>query len=512
MKKKKGSVLILTLLVMALLLILATSLYSMSISNYKIQIVSDNVNNVNMMTESGVEIALAQVKKVTTANSLVDVMGLKSEDGSITCNVRFYKGLAYDTLTKSYIVALGKVTIESTASNTTSSRTNRVLLIEPLPAVVGILPTDNLFFINGTVLDGNFNCGSANGSVYVNGNFYMSSGSSIQGKLISKGNITLTGGSSSTNGIVCFGNVNLDGGGIINGNSLVKGDLSFGGGTKINGNVQSDGNLIMPQGNIQNNATIGGSATFSGGAPKIGGKLYYKNTATSSWGTVADFVPSGAVKIETYTPLDLSSYTSPTLPIIAVPTIAQNPQLYNSMSLNKIDNQNYSINSSGSLSSGLFNSLAYGSTIAIDTSSNDVSLLVNDFNFNPGNGLDFEVTGPHNLYLYLKGNSSYTVSSNQFIGMKNHSAISQIYIIGDGNQSVTISNCELNAHIYIPNGSFSASGGAPSTYMFQGSCVTKSVNIQSNISVNYSKPNIIGTPLNTGQSGSSKWVVDKWYN
>ena len=53
---------------------------------------------------------------------------------------------------------------------------------------------------------------------------------------------------------------------------------------KINGNVQSDGNLIMPQGNIQNNATIGGNATFDGGANKIGGKLYYQGTATSNNG------------------------------------------------------------------------------------------------------------------------------------------------------------------------------------------------------------------------------------
>ena len=149
--------------------------------------------------------------------------------------------------------------------------------------------------------------------------------------------------------------------------------------------------------------------------------------------------------------------------------------------------------------------------LLLSTSSNDVSLLVNNLNFDPENGIHFEVTGPHKLYLYLEGTSaSFTVGSNQFIGMKDHSATSQIYIIGDGNQKVTISNCELDAYIYIPSGSFSASGGAPSTYMFQGSCVTKSVSIQSNISVNYVNQTIIGTPLQVLNSGQSSWVVGKW--
>lgn len=520
MKKKKGSVLILTLVVVTLLMVLATSLFSVSVSTYKTKVVSDNINKLNIMSESGVEAALSQVKKAVSSSSLVDIMGLKSEDGTIICDVKFYKGLTYNTSTKSYIVALGTDTIESKASNITSSssRTIRVAVtdgsVTPVTPVTpgvpgttsGMIPTDNLFFINGAVANGNFNCAVANGAVYVNGNFYMSSGSSIKGKLIATGNITLTGGSSSTNGIVSFGNVNLDGGGIINGDSLAKGDLSFGGGTKINGNVQSDGNLIMPQGNIQNSATIGGSATFSGGAPKIGGKLYYKETATSAWGTVADFVPSGAIKTTTYTHIDLSSYACPTLPVIAVPTITENPQLYSNVILN-----NNKISNSGSLSSSLFNSVNYGATITIDTSSNDVSLLVNNFTFDPENGLDFEVTGPHNLYIYLKGASDFKVGSNQFIGMKNHNATSQIYIIGDGNQNVALNNCELDGYIYVPSGSFSASGGAPSTYMFQGSCITKSVNIQSNISVNYVKPNITGTPLAVLGGGAS-WSLDKWYN
>lgn len=530
MKKKRGAVLILTLLVMLLLLALGAAVYSTASINYKTQIISDNIEKLNVMTESGMEVALAQIKKVKSSDGFVDIMALKSEDNSITCNVKFYKNLMYVTETGSYISAVGKHTIESTASNNINSRTLRVLITEGTKAPGDgsdgrstAIPTNYLFFVNGAVANGNFNCALANGGVYVNGNFHTSSGSSIKGKLISTGNMKLEGGNSSANGVISFGNLSLDGGGVISGDTLVKGNISFGGGTKVNGNVQSDSNLIMPQGNIANNATIGGNAIFSGGGSKIAGKLYYKGTATSTWGTVADFVRLGAVKTTSYTPIDLSNYSIPKLPVIAVPTIFQSPWLYIPVST-----KNNKINSSGSLYLGMFNLVSYGSTITIDTSSSDISLLVNSFNFNPGRGLNFEVTGPNNLYIYLKGIlADFTVTSNQFIGMKNRSSASQIYIIGEGNQSVNISNCELNANIYLPNGSFSASGGALSTYIFQGSCVSKSVNIQNNISANYVKPNIIGTPLeilNNGNSdsdsdsgtdtgsGSSNWILDKWYD
>ena len=92
---------------------------------YKIEVANDNINRLNMMSESGVEAALAQVKKVISSSSLVDIMGLKSYDGTITCNVVFHSG-TYDAPTNSYIPTPGSYTIESTASNATNSRTIRV--------------------------------------------------------------------------------------------------------------------------------------------------------------------------------------------------------------------------------------------------------------------------------------------------------------------------------------------------------------------------------------------------
>ena len=285
MKKKKGSALILTLVVVLLLMVLGTSLITVSASTYNTEVANDNINKLNMMTESGMDVALAQVKKATSSSSLVNIMGLKSYDDSITCNVIFHSG-TYVASTSSYIAASGNYTIESKAYSANNSRTIRVSFTYVASTASGTVPTDSLLFINGDTLGSNFSCGNVNGNIFVNGNLFIDNG-------------------------------------IINGNVLIKGDLEFDGGTKVNGYVQVDHNLVMPQGNISGAATIGGNATFSGGAPKIGGNLYYKGITTVSGGNLNQFVPMGAILTTTYTPIN---FNSDTLPLIVVPTIIQNPE------------------------------------------------------------------------------------------------------------------------------------------------------------------------------------------
>ncbi|HEY8892647.1 MAG TPA: hypothetical protein VIM70_20620 [Clostridium sp.] len=93
-------------------------------------------------------------------------------------------------------------------------------------------------------------------------------------------------------------------------------------------------------------------------------------------------------------------------------------------------------------------------------------------------------------------------------------ATTKIFIIGDENQSVNLDSCELDANVYIPMGSYSSKGGR-SSYMFQGSCVASSVNIQGNIKLNYLITDISKTPLkvlNNTQPVTTNWVMDKWDN
>jgi len=114
-RKRSGSALILMLAVVTLLLILGSSLLTVSLSTYKSKVASDSVSKLNLMAESGAEVALAQVKKSTSSSSLVDISGLKSDDGSITCNVKFKIGYMYDSSTNTYVATANKDTIESIA-------------------------------------------------------------------------------------------------------------------------------------------------------------------------------------------------------------------------------------------------------------------------------------------------------------------------------------------------------------------------------------------------------------
>jgi hypothetical protein len=516
MKKKKGSALALTLIVLAILMVLVSTLFVVGLANNKIINANDNSNKLNIIAESGVEVALAQVKKATTASSLTDITGLKSTDRTINCDVKFYLGKEYNPSTKVYDTVTGKDTIESTASNSKGTKTIRVVLSEVWHPYTGVVPTNNLFYISGAVTASNFNGLTANGDIFVDGNFYMSSNSSISGKLISTGNISLTAASSSNNGIICFGNVELGSGANVNGDSLIKGDLTYNGGAVLKGKAQVDGNLYMTKGNgsIEKDAIIGKSVSLSGNA-SIGGNLYYQGSLNPN--NVSSYVKGTVTKTTNYTPVDLSSYQAASLPTIKIPTAIENPQLYNNVTLT-----NKTIKSSGrfpdaAFTGNLFKSVASGSIITIDTSTSDISLLINNFNFDPENKLNFVVSGAHNLYIYLTGNSAaFTEGTQQFIGMLDHSVPSQIFIFGDGNQKVSISGCELDANIYIPNGSFTAGGSTLDTYIFQGTCTTKTVNLNGQKSLNYSKPNITGTPLdplNNGGGGGStiSFSVDKWY-
>lgn len=89
-KNKKGSVLILILAVVSLILVLGTTLIIVNTSTYKVQTFTDTVSRVNYMAESGIEVALANVKNENNidVNSLKPKLNsiaktLKSEDGDI---------------------------------------------------------------------------------------------------------------------------------------------------------------------------------------------------------------------------------------------------------------------------------------------------------------------------------------------------------------------------------------------------------------------------------------------
>lgn len=84
-KSKKGSVLILMLAVIALILVLGTSLIMVNTSTYKVQVTHDLVSRVNYMAESGIEVALGKVNKTGS----FDIVSNNNSNDVINCHVDF---------------------------------------------------------------------------------------------------------------------------------------------------------------------------------------------------------------------------------------------------------------------------------------------------------------------------------------------------------------------------------------------------------------------------------------
>lgn len=164
-KNKKGSALVITLCVLLLLVSMTAAVLPVSVSSYKNTVVNDETNKVNLMSESGLQQALTQIKK----NNSLSSISLKSTDNKITCNVIFKDEYKYNATTLSYEPDPSYCTIESFATNGKYNKTMRVLLnkvtttvVTPVtppvtpPAAVSKVTTaifgiSNIEFMNGTI-------------------------------------------------------------------------------------------------------------------------------------------------------------------------------------------------------------------------------------------------------------------------------------------------------------------------------------------------------------------------
>jgi len=386
---------------------------------------------------------------------------------------------------------LGTVTVKGIALDGSGVVGTKSIVISETGTMNGVNPTDYALYINGPAVSG-IGQYIINGNVYVNGDLNLSMGQAIHGYTVANGAATISSGAT-TNGLFSFGNVNLETSSIVNGYISTKGDIIMSDGALVTGKAYADGNLNMTSGapTISLDTTIGNNATFAGN-PRVNGKLYYGGTLSPS--NVSYYVPAGATKITNYTPIDATPYNPQALPVISPPTIAENPQLYNTVMIS-----NKTISNSGTITSSVvsqINAFPYGSTLTIDASTKDISLLLNNQAFNLGGGINIEVSGTHNVYLYLTGSSSMTMNANEYFGIKPRGTNPRLFIIGGGAQSVSLqNNSELDACIYMPNGTFNISGSPLTVYKFVGSCIVKTVNIDNNVSLQYSAPNIEGTPL-----------------
>ncbi len=404
-----------------------------------------------------------------------------------------------------------KLRIVTTATFRKETYSLATYLIVP-PAPSGIIPTDNVVYVNGPTGSGLGQC-KLMGNVFVDGDLNLGQGSKIDGFVVARGNSTFTGAGYLTSGLFSFGNVNLLNGAGVNGDILSKGDVLIDGSGTVEGFLTTDGSLDMRNGNIKKDAMVANNVNFAGGA-KIDGSLKYGGNITCAWGSPSSFVTIGTTNITDYVTIDDAPYRSQALPIINPP--GDRPELNT-----KVNIENNIISSSGTITPLVVSELnqkPYGTTITIDATQEDIHLLLSNTDFNMSNGMHIivESEGGHNVYLYMTGSSSISVNANCFFGMEINGNSPRLFIIGNGEQSISLNNnSEMDACVYIPNGSFSASGSMLEVYKFVGSCVVKDVNISSNVVFHYSGPDIKDTPLDIfidedSDDQNSSWIIESW--
>lgn len=499
----KGSALAFTLCILMFVVTVGASLLSASYNAHVSTIYSVDSKQAYFTARSAAAATIGYIQK--NAGDPEKIENLTLAEGTVPGSIRDSMGDCRVSVSQTDANSLK---ILSTAVYKGRTSTVSAYLAKAAPAAS---PMDNLIYVNGSGVSGFGQC-TLNGSVFVDGDFALGQGSKIDGNLIVKGNTTFTGAGATTKGLIGFGDVTMANSGTVNGDVRCTGSITTSGGSKITGSSICDGNLSMSSGNhqIAGDATVGGDVKFGGMNTYIGGWLKYRGSLSADG--AYSYAGEGEEKIADYTPLDLSSYESSSLPAIDVPSASQNSQLY--VPLATLNNDHKTVSTSGKMDKDFFlpsvKTLNYGSTFTVDTGAGDISLLL-DSSYNVNRGICLEVTGPHNLYIYLTGDKTeFDLDANQYAGMRPRGADPKLYIIGSGNQSVNLtSNSELDAYIYLPNGSFKASGSPLTTSKFIGSCVAKSFDISSNVSFKYASPDLNGTPLED-LNGGSGWNVERW--
>ncbi|MGI6279343.1 MAG: hypothetical protein ACOYJS_02130 [Acutalibacteraceae bacterium] len=505
LKKKDGYILISAIIIFLVSSLIMATVTTVSLSTNKNTEVQYNYQQAYYTARSAVS-AVAEYIIDNSYNPLV-IDGFINRPGKGSIN-----GMGDYTV---YVQYTDDNRIMITAESKFNKQTATATAYLIKPPVKGFIPTDSVVYVNGSAATG-IGQSQLYGTVYIDGDLNLGQGSFIYGYAVVKGNTHISGYGHTTSGLFGFGNVTLYGSGTVNGDVYTKGDLIMDSGSgKVDGNVYVDGSLFMNNGSsvIYKDATVGGNVEFGGGSNRIYGNLNYKGSVETAYGSVGSFVKGISNKITDYTPVDDASYLSRELPIIKPPTPLENPALYHPVIIN-----NNTITGTGSITSAVvaeLNSKPYGTVLTIDTSSGDISLLLADTNFNLNNGLNIEVTGPNNVFIYMTGSSSMSINSNSYVGMKVRGSNPRLFIFGDDNQSISLNNnSELDACVYIPNGTMNASGAPLTTYKFIGSCTVKKVNLSSNVKFFYSKPDLDETPLdifNPSNPGSAvKWVIQGW--
>jgi len=114
-----------------------------------------------------------------------------------------------------------------------------------------------------------------NNAIYVSGNVLLSGGAKAYATIDSLKNVSLYGGASSIGDVTCNGNVIIDSGYVLTGSVYTNGDVLVSGGSVVKGDIYANGNVT-----ISGNLTLYGSI-YAGGTVTVNGTVTGSVTSNS---------------------------------------------------------------------------------------------------------------------------------------------------------------------------------------------------------------------------------------
>ncbi len=104
-----------------------------------------------------------------------------------------------------------------------------------------------------------------NNTVYVTGNVFLTGGARVNAAIYSMQDVRLTGGASSTGDVTCNGTLTIDSGYVLEGDIYTNGDVTITGGPRVTGDIYTTGNVTVGSG-----LTLDGSIYADGDVTVVG--------------------------------------------------------------------------------------------------------------------------------------------------------------------------------------------------------------------------------------------------
>ncbi len=528
-KNKKGSALIAVLIVFVVFVVLGAAVISLSLASGSQTQAQIYQQQAYFAAKSAVSATMKYISDPNTTNLRDNVNALTTGNTLIATPTFNLPAATPATALKNVqscpitITKISATSLQVKATATVHSITATAIAYMKNTGSTGTIvnPFNNIFYSTNSSSTLDFSSAKdIYGNIYVGGTFNFNNSGNIHGNIYAQKFI---------------GNNN----GAIYGNVYTSSDVTFPSSTKI---------AVDPADLNSGNLFCGGNVTYGNWSASVAGNvnITYSHTVTpyrtTDTAQIKNIVQTSTVP-SIASPVDFSNVINDINSYFSNCQSAMDSNSFNLTTPDNTPNKHppISIGTNGILAGHLSNGnvSSAGYTVNVNTGSGDVVMNIDSkyFGDNPVNLASYkiQVTGTHNFYVYLTGNTTLQLSGGDpIITMQNYNSTNMqnpasldpphIFVIGTGSQTVYLANdSEIDGYVFLPNGTFKSDGDkGHNGYCVFGGVIADSIPSATGSSGTWQhvSPNLSGTPLehmgtyvlpgSGGGSGSSSWTLDGW--